>query len=240
MTKIIGVASNHLNHANSRFGTNYVDYIQKNYIEGITNSGLLPMVIPMGDPELAVAYMAQVDGLLLAGGQDISPKFFNEEPVPGIGETDQYRDQFEIALVKDALAQNKPILGICRGEQLINVALGGTLYQDLETQYKTLAIKHNQYPTKWEIPTHRLEWQRDNWLNDFAKRNTLVNSFHHQAVKTLAPGLTLDAISTDGVIEAYSDDARHIYAVQWHPEMLLANGAPYQLFFDLFAQKVAE
>ena len=118
------------------------------------------------------------------------------------------------------------------------MGLGGTLYQDLATQYAQLRVKHDQYPTKWSTPTHRLVWQRDNWLTPIVAPDALVNSFHHQAVKTLAPSLTLDATSSDGVIEAFSDETRHIYAVQWHPEMLRMTDDAVQAVFDAFVAKV--
>ena len=236
--KKIGIAGNHLMHANPRFGTNYVNYIQKNYAAGITNGGALPIILPIGAPELASDYIATIDALLLPGGQDVSPDDYGEEPIPQIGEIDPQRDAFEIALIQAAIAADKPIFGICRGAQIINVALGGTLYQDLTTQVPALAVKHDQYPTKWSTPTHHLAWQGSNWLTAHMSKTALVNSFHHQAVKTLATGLQLDATSTDGVIEAFSDEKRRIYGVQWHPEMLLMADENAQLVFDAFISRV--
>lgn len=182
--------------------------------------------------------MASIDALVLAGGQDVTPDYYGEEPIPAIGEIDRYRDAFEFALFAEAVRAGKPVFGICRGAQVINVGLGGTLYQDLATQYAQLRVKHDQYPTKWSTPTHRLVWQRDNWLTPSVAPDALVNSFHHQAVKTLAPSLTLDATSSDGVIEAFSDETRHIYAVQWHPEMLRMTDDAVQAVFDAFVAKV--
>lgn len=236
--KKIGVASNHAIHANPKFGTNYVDYVQKNYIDGILDEGDLPVILPIAKPQLAQAYIATVDALILIGGQDVSPDYFGEDPIPQLGEIDRYRDEFELALVIEAVRVGKPIFGICRGAQIINVALGGTLYQDLNSQYQPLSVKHDQYPTKWSTPTHRLDWQRPNWLDGVIDRHTLVNSFHHEAVKDLAPGLSLDATSSDGVIEAFSDNQRHIYGVQWHPEMLLMTDPEAQKVFHAFHEKI--
>lgn len=236
--KKIGIPSNNLVHANAHFGTNYVDYIQKNYIDGISGANALPIVFPIGDIKLAKAYIDSVDALLLAGGQDVSPVYFGEDPHINLHETDDRRDAFEVALVIEALKQEKPILGICRGLQIINVALGGTLYQDLGSQYDGLSVKHNQYPTKWYVPTHHIVLQRQSWLSDIFDEKSLVNSFHHQAVKRLADGLKLDATSSDKVVEAFSDDSRRIYAVQWHPEMLLMDNPDAQELFDSFVAKI--
>ena len=239
MIKKIGIPSNNVLHANPRFGTNYVDYVQKNYIDGLTNAGALPVILPIAQPELAKAYVDIVDALVFVGGQDVSPEYFGEEPHLKLAEIDRGRDAFEIALVAEAIRQEKPIFGICRGLQIINVALGGTLYQDLPSQYHTLTVKHDQYPTKWYMPTHHLVVKSDSWLNGVINENTLVNSFHHQAAKNLEAGLTLDATSTDGVVEAFSDENRRIYAVQWHPEMLLMGQVPEaQALFNAFVGKI--
>lgn len=235
--KKIGIPSNNLLHPNSHFGTNYVDYIQKNYIDGITNANALPIVLPIGNPKLAKNYIDSVDALVLAGGQDVSPLYFGEDPQINLHETDSDRDAFEVALVLEAIKQEKPILGICRGLQIVNVALGGTLYQDLNSQYQGLNVRHNQYPTKWYTPTHRLILKRVSWLQSFLDDQSLVNSFHHQAVKKLGDGLQLDAVSTDNVVEAFSDESRRIYAVQWHPEMLLMKHPEAQKLFDTFVLK---
>lgn len=235
--KKIGIPSNNLLHPNSPFGTNYVDYIQKNYIDGITNANALPIVLPIGNPKLAKNYIDSVDALVLAGGQDVSPLYFGEDPQINLHETDSDRDAFEVALVLEAIKQEKPILGICRGLQIVNVALGGTLYQDLNSQYQGLKVRHNQYPTKWYTPTHRLILKRVSWLQNFLDDQSLVNSFHHQAVKKLGDGLQLDAVSTDNVVEAFSDESRRIYAVQWHPEMLLMKHPEAQKLFDTFVLK---
>jgi putative glutamine amidotransferase len=235
--KKIGIPSNNLLHPNSPFGTNYVDYIQKNYIDGITNANALPIVLPIGNPKLAKNYIDSVDALVLAGGQDVSPLYFGEDPQINLHETDSDRDAFEVALVLEAIKQEKPILGICRGLQIVNVALGGTLYQDLNSQYQGLNVRHNQYPTKWYTPTHRLILKRVSWLQNFLDDQSLVNSFHHQAVKKLGDGLQLDAVSTDNVVEAFSDESRRIYAVQWHPEMLLMKHPEAQKLFDTFVLK---
>lgn len=236
--KKIGIAGNHAIHPNPKFGTNYVNYIQKNYTAALTEAGALVMILPISAPELAADYVASIDALVLAGGQDVTPDYYGEEPTPAIGEIDRYRDAFEFALFAEAVRVGKPVFGICRGAQVINVGLGGTLYQDLATQYEQLRVKHDQYPTKWSTPTHRLVWQRDNWLTPIVAPDALVNSFHHQAVKTLAPSLTLDATSSDGVVEAFSDETRHIYAVQWHPEMLRITDDAVQAVFDAFVAKV--
>ena len=165
---IIGIPSNHLNHPNPKHRTNYVDYTQQNYTAALREAGALPVVFPMGSPEEAAEYVNSVDAVLLIGGQDVGPLFYGEDPTPQMGETDRQRDLFELAIVAEARKQNKPLMGICRGAQLINVALGGTLIQDIDTQYTpengNPIVKHDQFPVKWYEPTHRLDVLPDNFL----------------------------------------------------------------------------
>ncbi|KIU23374.1 putative glutamine amidotransferasec [Weissella cibaria] len=164
---IIGIPSNHLNHPNPKHRTNYVDYTQQNYTAALREAGALPVVFPMGSPEEAAEYVNSVDAVLLIGGQDVGPLFYGEDPTPQMGETDRQRDLFELAIVAEARKQNKPLMGICRGAQFINVALGGTLIQDIDTQYTpengNPIVKHDQFPVKWYEPTHRLDVLPDNF-----------------------------------------------------------------------------
>ncbi|MTV81817.1 gamma-glutamyl-gamma-aminobutyrate hydrolase family protein, partial [Secundilactobacillus folii] len=215
----IGIPSNHLVHPNPRFGTNFVDYVQINYVEGIRQAGGVPIILPMGDPNDAETYLDSVDGLLLTGGQDVPPQLYGDEPIRELGETDIYRDQFEIALIKAAQAAHKPVLGICRGQQIINVALGGTLYQDIYVQQGT-KLQHGQYPTAGEIPTHSVTATDGSWLQQNFGKRFLTNSFHHQAVNKLGQGLKNTGVADDGISEAIESGDGLLFAVQFHPEMM--------------------
>ncbi|MBS7576863.1 MULTISPECIES: gamma-glutamyl-gamma-aminobutyrate hydrolase family protein [unclassified Enterococcus] len=219
MTKIVGIAGNRVIESIDYFHGNPVDYIQTELVEGLQLFDALPIILPIGKPELAEQYVEKIDILVLGGGQDISPIYYNEEPIHPLGMTFPPRDAFEIALVQAALHQKKAIFGLCRGMQLINVALGGTLYQDIN-QLPEITINHLQAPTRECFKTHRIKISNDSLLGHFLPDECLVNSYHHQAIKNLADGVVATAHSTDGVIEAFESPANRILAVQWHPEML--------------------
>lgn len=234
----IGIASNHLIHPNPRFDTNYIDYIQIDYVDGLKRAGSLPLVLPLGDPKDAAAYIGTVDGLLLSGGQGVTPALYGEEPLREVAETDVYRDQFEIALVKAAVAAGKPVLGICRGIQIINVALGGTLYQDVYKQAGAY-LKHNQAPTSWEIPTHHITTTKGSWLNQLLGDRFLVNSFHHQGIHQLGNQLTKVAASDDQVVEAVESTDGNVIGVEFHPEMMIKAHPEFQKIFDYFVDRAS-
>ncbi|KRL03145.1 gamma-glutamyl-gamma-aminobutyrate hydrolase family protein [Liquorilactobacillus capillatus] len=232
----IGIASNHLLHPTERFKTNYVDYIQKAYVDGVRQSGGLPLVFPLGYSAEAKSYLELVDALLLAGGQDVSPALYGTEPIKALGETDLARDKFEIALVKEAIRQQKPILGICRGQQLVNVALGGTLFQDLSSQ-KQISTVHNQFPTDFDIQTHYITTNQQSWISNLFGQRLFVNSFHHQAVNKLGSGLSVVARSDDNIIEALESNDGNIFTVQFHPECLFKAHSEFSQIFAYLIQK---
>ncbi len=193
-----------------------------NYPAALAASGALPVIIPLGLPEEAMREMFErLDGLLLAGGVDIAPEEYGETPHPQLGRVDRLRDATELTLARWALAADLPILGICRGIQSLNVAAGGTLYQDLAAQYPG-ACRHTYQPAEspWEKPTHQARLAAGSRLAAILGVPELaVNSFHHQAVKQPAPGFTPVAWAEDGVIEGIEDAARQfVIGVQWHPE----------------------
>lgn len=146
--------------------------------------------------ELAATYIQQIDKLLLAGGQDVAPEFYGQEPHIKLEETNRDRDEFELALIEEALKQNKPIFAVCRGMQLVNVALGGTLYQDL-SMYPQWSVKHGQQPTQPIFATHRIDVEPDSQLSNIYGTTGQVNSYHHQALHTLGKDLRVTAWSSD-------------------------------------------
>ena len=207
------------------------------YVEGVADAGGIPVVLPpVAGPRAAEALLEGMDGLLLSGGSDLDPGYYGEEAVPELGVTLPERDAFEMALLEHALRRQMPILGICRGMQVLNVALGGTLYQDLPSQMDHMVLLgHRQETPKWQ-PTHEVEVEGDSRVAEILGANELkVNSYHHQAIKDLASGLVAVAYAPDGVIEAIesSDLAkRWLVGVQWHAEAMREAGPEHRNLFE--------
>ncbi|HEY9720490.1 MAG TPA: gamma-glutamyl-gamma-aminobutyrate hydrolase family protein, partial [Oscillatoriaceae cyanobacterium] len=177
-----------------------------------------------------------LDGLLFTGGEDIEPKHYGETPHPLLGALDSDRDRFELALFKHAWDHSDmPILGVCRGLQIMNVALGGTLWQDLPSQ-RPSHVHHSQRDHRYKA-VHPMKVDPESRLGKLLPRVIAVNSLHHQGIKDLAAGLRATAFSPDGLVEAVeSDDHACRLAVQWHPENLVA--ANYPEFLALFRHLV--
>lgn len=199
----------------------------------IEKSGGLPLVLPyIESEEIIDAFVDSCDGFLFTGGADIEPEYYGEEKKDTCGETEPSRDKLEFAVLKKVLEKNKPILGICRGLQLINVAMGGTLYQDIPTERRS-DIRHVQTEDKY-APSHPILVERDTPLSHLVGKGIMTgNSFHHQAIKTLASGLKVMAKSHDGMIEGvYAPHKKYLYAYQWHPERLYSFDDNKILFDD--------
>ena len=202
------------------------------YTDGICGAGGLPVIFPFVSDEQDIAQlMESCDGFLLTGGDDVSPAIYGEEPLPGLTETCRKRDDLELAVLKKAVEADKPVLGICRGLQLINAALGGTLYQDLPTQHPS-AVPHTMDPP-YDAPVHEVTVEPGTPLHELLGKEIIgVNSYHHQAVKDLAAGLEVMAHSPDGLVEAFRrPESRFLWAVQWHPEFsYLTDGNSRKIF----------
>lgn len=188
------------------------------YVQAVVAAGGIPVMIPSQAPANARNIYARIDGLLLAGGPDLDPIYFGEEPVNGLGEITPVRDQLELELCRIALQGLKPVLAICRGIQVLNVAAGGTLHQDLALITKQM---HSQKAPRW-YPTHEVEILEDSKLYaQSGEKLYRVNSFHHQAINKLGQGLKAVAWSRDNLIEAVEAQGAaniNIMGVQWHPE----------------------
>lgn len=200
-------------------------YLEQSMARWVQRGGGLPYLVPTVTPGVAVSvedYVADLDGLLLHGGADVCPRSYGEEPLRPEWEGDQIRDDYELELVRACHAAGKPVLGICRGAQLLNVAFGGTLWQDQREQGATERVHRSQ-----ELYDHNLH------TVDLAPGGALaamypgsatvkVNSVHHQAVREVGPGLVVEARSSDdGIVEALrldDPDGRYVFGVQWHPE----------------------
>jgi putative glutamine amidotransferase len=204
-------------------------------------AGALPVMIPLleEDPDTLRALYDRLDGLLLAGGVDMDPASFGEAPHPQLGRIDPARDEVELTLARWAIAEGKPVLGLCRGHQVLNVALGGTLWQDIGQQVPA-AIKHDYFPTAGyarDFLAHQVSVTPGSRLDAaFEAPTILVNSMHHQAVKSLAPGLVISGRSPDGLVEALESGGEHfLVGVQWHPEVFEHSDARTRSLFQAFA-----
>ncbi|MEW5785441.1 MAG: gamma-glutamyl-gamma-aminobutyrate hydrolase family protein [Bacillota bacterium] len=203
-------------------------WLPRAYCRRVAAAGGVPLLLPAAAEDKAAAVVARLDGLILSGGGDISPLFYGAEPQPGLGEVDPWRDAWEIRLAQEALRRDLPLLGICRGLQVLNVALGGGIIQDLCGQAGL--IQHDQKAPRCS-PTHTVRVLAATRLAALAGEGVLaVNSFHHQAAATIADGLRVSALAPDGVTEALESPAHRLaLAVQWHPECL-EHPASYALF----------
>ena len=202
---------------------------QSKYIESLARAGAGMRWVELSDPEQAVQDALTCDGLLLPGGGDMDPKFYGQERIPACGEPNLLRDAAEPLLLRAFLAADKPVLGICRGIQVMNAVLGGDLYQDIKPFGH---LPHNDHWAK----VHTVTVRRGTLLSRILGQDTvLVNSQHHQAVDRVAPGFTLAALSEDGIVEAIEKpDARFCLGVQWHPEWLSDADPAMQGLFDAF------
>jgi putative glutamine amidotransferase len=210
------------------------------YVTAVTAAGGVPVILPNlaedGDVERLAS---RLDGLLVSGGVDLDPTLFNEEPIPGLGEVAPERDRFELAVLAKFLAANKPILAICRGIQVLAVATGGDIYQDIYSQVKEQPLlQHQQKAPRWHA-SHFVDAEPSSLLHEIAgARRFKVNSFHHQSVRRVGDGFRVSAISSDGMIEAIeSTRHRFVVGVQWHPECLVEkNDAPSKRLFEAFVR----
>ncbi|HEV2301063.1 MAG TPA: gamma-glutamyl-gamma-aminobutyrate hydrolase family protein [Stellaceae bacterium] len=192
--------------------------IRENYVRAVRNAGGLPVLLPH-EPEMTEAYLDRIDALVVTGGGfDVDPALFGEATRHPSVKTKDRRTAFELAATTGALAREMPVLGICGGQQLLNVALGGTLYQHIPDEVPN-ALPHRQ-PNPRDEPGHTVEIVPGTFLHRITGELRLpVNSAHHQAVKAPGPGVVVDALAPDGVVEGIEDPCRHFcLGVQWHPE----------------------
>jgi putative glutamine amidotransferase len=199
----------------------FMEFAFDAYSQAVLNCGGAPLLVPiMQNPGSLAAICGRIDGLILTGGPDVNPRFYKEEPHQGLSDVDEAQDQMEMELTRQALAADVPVLGICRGLQVLNVAMGGTLYQDIALQVPK-ACNHAPRADRSTV-SHKVRIEPRTRLYGMLKRRSLwVNSKHHQAVKQPAHGLSISATATDGLIEAVeASDRTFAIAVQWHPEGL--------------------
>lgn len=213
------------------------------YTESVIRAGGTPMLIPITTDSTVLAdIIDRLDGIILIGGDDIHPSYYNELPIEQLGEVDSLRDVYDITLIRLAARRRIPMLGICRGEQLINVAFGGSLYQDIPSQYPDTTIKHNQKAPN-SVPTHRVNLLPGSVMAQITGLTELyTNSHHHQAVKHVAPGFRITAWTADSIPEAIEcTTGLPIWGVQFHPETLTVAGDSIAArFFHFLINKAAD
>jgi len=226
--------------------------VNMTYVNSVRMAGGVPLVIPVTDDDAQIdAILNAIDGLVMTGGEDFDPlKWFGEEPIRGLGEVVPLRDDFDVKLVRAAAAKGIPVLGICRGEQLLAVAFGGSLWQDIPSQVKESYVKHRQSPTTGSYGTHSISIEKGSLLSRVlgGRTSAVVNSFHHEAIKDVPQGLKVSAVASDGIIEAverngrlapaFEDGGAMILGVQFHPEIITSAGNPE--FLPIFQKLVEE
>ncbi|HCM88294.1 MULTISPECIES: gamma-glutamyl-gamma-aminobutyrate hydrolase family protein [Vagococcus] len=221
MTKkpIVGISANDIEDSGNKLHNLPISYIPSGYVKGVQLAGGLPVLLPLGTKQDATMYVTQIDKLILTGGQNVDPKFYNETPKFDHSLMMTKRDEFEMALIEEAMKQKKPIFGVCRGLQLLNVTLGGSLHQDISVR-ENQKIQHMQDPVPRQTPTHKIQTEKDSILRNIYGKTTFVNSFHFQSINQLASSLKLTAMSEDQIIEGVESISKEqrLLGVQWHPD----------------------
>jgi len=198
-----------------RFGTNQV------YVRSVEDAGGIAVLIPPMPRREAVELLDRLDGLLIPGGADADPSFYGETPAPNLEDPDRPRDNLEVALIRAAEKRQMSVFGICRGQQMVNIAHGGTLYQDIKSQTGS-KLKHRSPKSRGrDYLSHDIEIEADSWFAETVHSKHLkVNSLHHQAACGIGRGLRVTALSPDGIIEGLETPDRRVVSVQCHPEEL--------------------
>ena len=210
--------------------------VNQDYVDAVFRAGAVPVLLPiMTDEEMMKEALDKLDGLLLTGGADVGPEMYGEEILPCCGTTEPRRDAMEFPLCRLAIDRNMPVLAICRGHQVLSTALGGTMYQDIETQFSP-KLKHPRYETPRD-KVHAVRVEKGSLLSAAAGLEAFeVNSRHHQAVRTLGAGLRANAWAPDGLIEGVElPGKKFVLGVQWHPESLSDRYPEAQALFNAFA-----
>jgi len=213
-------------------------YLRTNYTNEVKRAGGIPVIFPLLiTPEDAAEYVSKVDGIVFSGGPDFSPYLFNEDPIRELINFSTVRDDTEFALFREAQSAKLPILGICRGCQVINVAMGGSLFQDIPRQVQD-AIGHNPSGIPSHEPYHRITiLPGESRIASILKVSSIrTNSFHHQSVKQVGKGLRVTARTSDGVVEALegTDPSWYVHCLQFHPEGMCERHPEFRALFTDF------
>ncbi len=218
----VSLAFTHPDPTRNLFQGKTLQYLEEGLILAVDRSGAVPVpLVDLKSEAGAYRVLEGLDGLVFSGGADVSPLNYGEEPLDPAWSGDPVRDAYEMRLIQAARRLGLPMLGICRGAQVLNVGLGGTLYQDIRTFFPDSLVHRCQ--ERYDQLEHTVHLTEGSWLHSlYAEPQILVNTVHHQAVKNLAPGLTATAHAPDGVIESYEriTPQEWIVGIQWHPEWL--------------------
>lgn len=207
--------------------------MRMDYMDAVQNAGGVPVVLPLTDDAAVLQRaMSLCNGILLTGGQDVEPELYGEHPLPVCGKTCPRRDRTDRIVFQYAMERDLPVLGICRGSQLINTMLGGKLWQDLPSQTNT-PLTHRQQPPH-DKPVHRVVLVPDTPLHRLISTDCLeVNSLHHQGIRIPAPEITVMAKADDGLIEAFAVNGKSfVWGIQWHPERMFHTADHARILFQ--------
>jgi putative glutamine amidotransferase len=220
----------------NRFGLP-ANTISAAYTEAVEKAGGLAMILPFTRHQDNITLSVEkADGFLFTGGVDVDPAFYGETGIPGLGSVNPELDRFQMAVCHAVIACKKPVLAICRGIQIINVALGGSLFQDIPSQFSTPVLKHMQDTLSFDVD-HPVDIEPGSRLFDLFGPRIMVNSRHHQSVKAIGKGLTITARAPDGVIEAAQHQSLPMDLVQWHPELMLRKNDDMLCLFKFFIKR---
>lgn len=224
----IGVSCNfmHADPDRALFRGKTLQYVEERMAKSVWRAGGLPIIlVELDEPDAIAAQVEGLDGLLLTGGADVAPGSYGEEPMRPEWGGDPVRDAYELDLIRRAEAAGRPVLGICRGVQIITAAFGGTLYQDINTQIEGTLVHRDWH--RYDQLGHDVTLTEDSWVSRvYGGATTIgVNSIHHQSIKQAPEGFEVTAVAPDGVLEAVErlDAGRWVVGVQWHPEWLEAD-----------------
>lgn len=233
MRTVIAIGGNILFEQEGLFAGYPRAYVNADYVEAVKRAGAVPLILPPVETEdledLAKDMLAVAQGLVLSGGYDVNPLLWGAEPSPKLGETLAKRDAFDLALIRAARQQKLPVLGICRGLQILNVEAGGTLYQDISEEPNHF-VRHWQQARPAEA-SHTVTIEPQSTLAKLFGAEVQVNSFHHMATKDVGKHWHVTARAKDGTVEGMEHEALPWLAVQWHPEMMAATSARMQKLF---------
>jgi len=233
---VIGIASiNYMinNHKNVR--------LPQTYVNALFQVGATPLVIPViNDETYLTKIISQIDGLVIPGGDDVNPNMYHEEVLPYSEGIDDELDSYQYKLISLALKQNLPILGICRGHQMLNVVFNGSLYQDISYVKRTVDICHSQLKEGYSFnePVHEVVFKQNSILHNLYGDKMMTNSFHHQMIKDLGKDLVAIGHTEDGIVEAiYHPNYKFVLGVQWHPERSSDQLPLFELFNEVCRSK---
>ncbi len=229
---LIGVSASffHPDPARALYKGKTLVYAEQSLLHWVMSAGAVPVLLPTGSGSLFAADMVeQIDGLVLQGGADMSPRSYGCEPIRPEWQGDALRDAYEIEILNLCMARSKPVLGVCRGTQVINVALGGSLYQDIELEHEHADKRVHRLWEVYDQHAHEILIEPGSWLQRWYggdRPRARVNSVHHQGIRRLGRGLVVEARSIpDGIVEAVrldpgGEQGPWVYGVQWHPEFM--------------------